>query len=443
MSEKSVYERIKQLFEEICNGRIREASRKKDDTGSWTRERNMPLRDILRCILGKKGLSTVMEVRHYFGAAEKEDQTVSKQDYLQQRQKLNPEVFKQLNEGYLKGFYSGAEAQEWNGYLVMATDGSRAEIPNSAENRKTYGESENKYGKGVARANISALHDVLNRFILDVGIHTYKDSEIEEAKAHIAALKGIVGERPVAIMFDRNYASLEFADFLEKSGVKYLIRLHNGDYAAERAGMKSDDEEVELACTKHRVRQLKKKSPERAAELERQQSVKVRIVNTVFDNKEQASFMTNLREGSADEIKELYRKRWSIEQKYHTLKNKLKFESVTGKASIYVKQDFWAQMIVFNIVQDLITAAEDRAVKKAKEKALKYEVRINENIAIGLFKEKFIKLTIEDDALKKAEMYNRLIADMEKYIVPVRTLKGAPRKWTTCNKYKCNLKPSF
>ena len=70
-------------------------------------------------------------------------------------------------------------------------------------------------------------------------------------------------------------------------------------------------------------------------------------------------------------------------------------------------------------------------------------MRINENIAIGLFKEKFIRLTIEDDALKKAEMYNELIADMEKHIVPVRTLKGAPRKWKYFNKYKCNLKPSF
>jgi len=443
MSEESVYGRIKQFFKDICSERIKEAARQKDDTASWTRERNMPLRDILRCILGKKGLSAVMEVRQFFAAAKKEEQTVSKQDYLQQRQKLNPEVFKELNAGYLKGFYSGEEAQEWNGYLVMAADGSRAEIPNSAENRKTYGESENKYGKGVARANISALHDVLNRFILDIGIHTYKASEIEEAKAHIAALKGIVGERPVLIMFDRNYASLEFADFLEKSGVKYLIRLHNGDYRAERARMKSDDEEVEIAYTKNRLRKLKKESPERAAELGRQRSVKLRIVNTVFDNKVKASFMTNMSEGSADDIKELYRKRWSIEQKYHTLKNKLKFESVTGKASVYVKQDFWAQMIVFNIVQDLISAAEQRAVKKAEEKQLKYEVRINENIAIGLFKEKFIKLTIEDDAVKKAEMYNRLIADMEKHIVPVRILKGAPRKWKYFNKYKCNLKPSF
>jgi len=403
----------------------------------------MPLGDMLICTLAKKGLSAIMELRQYFQAANKIERTVSKQDYLRQRQKLNPEVFKVLNGNYLRRFYDGKEAQKWHGYLVMAVDGSRAEIPNSEENRQVYGESENKYGKAVARANISALHDVFNRFVLDIGIHHYRDSEIAEAKKHIKALKEITGGQPALIMFDRNYASLEFVDFLEKTGVKYLIRLHKGDYEAEQSGMKSKDEEVKLEYTKGRLRQLKKKSPRRAAELEKRQSVKVRIIRTVFDNGERAAFMTNMSEGSAGEIKRLYRKRWSIEKKYHALKNKLKFESVTGKASIYVKQDFWAQMLVSNIVQDLINGAEYHAVKKAKKKRLKYEVRVNENIAIGLFKEKLIRLAVEEDDRQKAEMYRQLIADMEKNIVPVRKLKSAPRKWKYFNKYKCNLKPSF
>jgi transposase len=153
--------------------------------------------------------------------------------------------------------------------------------------------------------------------------------------------------------------------------------------------------------------------------------------------------MTNLKEGTTAQILRLYRKRWAIEQKYHTLKNKLKFESVTGKASIYVEQDFWAQTLVFNMVQDLITAAECRAKKKAKKKRLKYEMRINENIAIGLFKEQFIRLMIEEDDSRKDEMFRRLTADMERNIVPVRKLRSSPRKWKYFNKYKCNLKPSF
>jgi hypothetical protein len=125
------------------------------------------------------------------------------------------------------------------------------------------------------------------------------------------------------------------------------------------------------------------------------------------------------------------------------LKNKIKFESVTGKASIYVEQDFWAQTLVFNMVQDMITAAEKRAVRNAQKKNDRYQIRINENIAIGLFKEQFIRLMMEEEDSIKNAMFVRLIADMEKNIVPIRKLKGAPRKQNRMNKYKCNLKPSF
>jgi len=443
MSVQEIYYRISQLFTEICSKEIRNAARNTEDYVSWTRQRKMPLNDILTCVLAKKGLSTVMELRHYFQAVERMEQTVSKQDYLQQRQKLNPEVFKLLNRNYLKRFYNGHETKGWRGYLVMAADGSRAEIPNSAENRRVYGESGNLKEKPIARANISALHDVFNQFILDIGVHHYRDSEIEEARANILALKEIVNEKPVLVMFDRNYASLEFIDFLDKSGVKYLIRLHENDFKSEREKMKNADEEVEIALTNNRLRHIQNKFPQRAQEMWEQKLNKVRIIKTVLPNGDQAAFITNLTEGTTGDIKRLYKKRWSIEQKYHTLKNKLKFESVTGKASIYVKQDFWAQMMVFNIVQDLITAAERRAARKSKKKCHKYAVRINENIAIGLFKERFINLIMEEDENIKDKMFKRLMSDMERFILPVRELKSSPRKWNHFSKYKCNQKPSF
>jgi IS4 transposase len=98
--------------------------------------------------------------------------------------------------------------------------------------------------------------------------------------------------------------------------------------------MKQADGEVAIEYTKARLRALRKKSPQRAEELEGRKSVGVRIVETTLGNGEKAGFMTDLREGNAEDIKRLYRERWSIEKKYHTLKNKLKFESVTGKASV-------------------------------------------------------------------------------------------------------------
>jgi hypothetical protein len=113
------------------------------------------------------GLSTVMELRQYFDDMEKKEQTVSKQAYLQQRQKLNPEVFNILNRNYLRRYYSGEEGRMWRGYLVTAIDGSIGEIPNSKENRQNYGESESKNGKEVvARVNISALQIMSALFLM-------------------------------------------------------------------------------------------------------------------------------------------------------------------------------------------------------------------------------------------------------------------------------------
>jgi hypothetical protein len=70
-------------------------------------------------------------------------------------------------------------------------------------------------------------------------------------------------------------------------------------------------------------------------------------------------------------------------------------------------------------------------------------VRINENIAVGLFKEQFIRLILEEDNTQKDELFRGLVADMERNIVPVRKLKSSNRKWNYFNKYKCNQKPSF
>lgn len=75
--------------------------------------------------------------------------------------------------------------------------------------------------------------------------------------------------------------------------------------------------------------------------------------------------MTNLSMNIwSKEIENLYFKRWKIEKKYHTLKNKMKFESITGKATIYVYQDFWAQIVVYNMIQDVMHASNEEITNR-------------------------------------------------------------------------------
>ena len=110
---------------------------------TFTRNRKMPLKDILLCCLAKKGLTIVFELRNYFRQKETPFIKMTKQGYLQQRKRLTSQVFLHLNNQYLWDFYYSSEFHLWNGYLLLAIDGRKAKVPNSKENREVFGISTN------------------------------------------------------------------------------------------------------------------------------------------------------------------------------------------------------------------------------------------------------------------------------------------------------------
>ena len=202
------------------------------------------------------------------------------------------------------------------------------------------------------------------------------------------------------------------------------------------------DENIQLVCTANRLRAVRKGDPLRAAELERRGELRARIITTKFDNAEVGAPIANLRkECQAADIRRLYRKQWAVETKYHPLKNKIKFERVTGKASIYGEQDFWAQVLVFNVVQDLLSRVEEKLKRQVKREGYRYGMRINENRVIGLFKERLVRIIMEGDHVEQGRMFRQMGAKMVRNIVPIRASPGRPRRWHYCNKY--NLNPTF
>ncbi len=115
---------------------------------------------------------------------------MSVQGYLQQRKRLNPEIFSYLNRKYLMDFYRSGEVRLWNGYLLVAIDGSKAEVPNSKENREIFGSSSNQHSKtGSVRALTSGMYDILNHFYLDIEAGHISASENELAKRNFKHLR--------------------------------------------------------------------------------------------------------------------------------------------------------------------------------------------------------------------------------------------------------------
>ena len=118
----------------------------------------------------------------------------------------------------------------------------------------------------------------------------------------------------------------------------------------------------------------------------------------------------------------------------------MKFESVTGQASIYVEQDFLAQIHVYNMMEDIVMSAEE-GIEESKN--TKYRHRINENMAIGLFSQKFIDILLAHSIRKRKRLLKKLINEMKKYLLPVRPSFSRKRKFTEANKYSANQKSSF
>jgi hypothetical protein len=285
--------------------------------------------------------------------------------------------------------------------------------------------------------------DVLNRFILDIEVDRYGTSELEQAKRHIEAIEGIIGKEKALILFDRNYPSLDLLNVLDEKGIQYVIRLNSRAYKEEREGSRGGEGRIRILHTKARLGKIRHKDAKRAEELELKGSLEARIVKNDFAG-EPGAFITNLGdEVRRAEVRNLYWKRWQIEQRFHALKNKMKGEYASGKNELYVKQDYWASVLAHNVIQDMIRGANVVAKKRVAKKHLKYAIRVNENIAIGQFKTAFIKIMLEDNDEQRNILYVKAVEKMAKNVVPIRKLPSKPRTFHIANKYKGNLKPSY
>ena len=405
---------------------------------AFTRKRKMPVCDIIISIMTSKKQTCAMELRNFFKLKDREE--ISKQAYFKARQNLDPEVFTYLND-----FYKHPdEVKTWKGYIVLAIDGSKVEIPNSEENREKYGVLRNQNEtESPARAMISGLFDVFNKFFLDLQICNIHESELDAAEKNLEAIKRIGIEQKAIIIFDRGYPSFEMLYYLEKLGLKYIIRLPSTGFDKERASVKSDDEEITLEINNNRLRNVKSRNSEIYKEMKNLKSINTRLVSENTPAGQKFSVFTNLpSEISSEEICDAYFFRWKIEEAYHTLKNKMKFESVSGQASIYVEQDFLAQIHVYNMMEDMIEFVEDELLK-SDEKKSKYHQHLNENMAIGLFAQDFIKILLEENGRKRYNLMKTLQKDMQKYLLPKRLSISQKRTFRKANKYSANQKNSF
>ncbi len=418
-----------------------------ENKNNFSRNRKITFSDILLMTYNKQAKTTSIEIRNYEKNMKgKETMEYTNEAYLKQRRNLNPEVFKEGNKIYLQDFYESTNVIYNKDYLVMAIDGSKFEVPNTPQNRDFFGIQKTQHERQPARANLSTIYDINNNFYLDVQIDKYSSSEKTLAKQNIEQALKILNDKKMIVIFDRNYASLEMFLWLNKHNIKFVIRMVDNFYKNEIEGMKTDDEIVYLKHTYPRLQNLRVNYPEESKELEELKETKIRCTKIKLENGSEEKILSNLdfNEFNKNEIKELYNNRWNIETSYNCIKSKLKIEAFTGNLPILIKQDIYAQILVYNQLQDMIYTGNKLLKEKLKNKKIKLEYKINENMAVGLFKNELIKILLIEDLKKSNEQYENLLIEMTNYATAMRKGRPSqPRLFNRANRYRTNMKSSF
>jgi len=428
------YDRIRNIRTEVKSDEMLEFGRL--NSKAFTRNRKMNFEDYCWFILNKRGITLKMEIENYVEKMNKE--VITESAICQQRKNLNPLVFKKLNESYVRNIYENEKVKTVKEYLILAIDGSDLEIPNVQKLKEEYGEAKNqKENRTTAKATASFIYDTLNEIILTSNIDKYKTSERELAKRGIEEIERIIKNRKVIIVFDRGYPSLELMNYLEEKGIKYIIRINKIRYKEEITSMHSKDEKVDIKIESTRLYNIKDKKIKE--KLKKEKKYTIRIVKYQLESEEEV-LATNLEIFSTEEIGKLYFKRWKIETAYGIAKNKLNIENISGQSRIIVEQEFYASVLMQNIMSDIKNEANEKIEKKKKEKAKKYEYKINTNILIGKLRKKFIEIAV-DTSEEGDKEYNKLIEEIQRYLVPIRENRKNPRRKLSYRvKYRQNQK---
>lgn len=430
---------INKLKKEINDDSINERCRKNEK--DFTRNRKLTPKDLIYYSINNRGKTTKMELYDFIEQYNYEN--VSDVALLKQREKLNEEVFKELNRSSLKDFYHlfKKEVKTFKGYIITAIDGSDCEVPNTPITRERYKSISGKNDGKVARIKLSNCYDLLNHYVLDTEIEEYKHSENELAERHMKKIEEIISEYPIISIRDRGYLSLSYMFHSVMENKKFVIRLNQRYFKLEQNLMISNDEWIEIQYQYDRIRKHIKDDEELYNYYESGKTIKIRFVNIELPTGETETIMTNLESDkfSIKDINDIYQMRWGIETSYAYLKESMMITNISSSKDCIIKQEIYSQMMVYNIMQSITNDLE----QDIDQEKYKHPMKININMAIGFVKRFLLKILLEDNEKEKDKLSNLLFENILKNIVPIRKNRHYERDNSHKNKHPINKRKSI
>lgn len=375
----------------------------------FTRRRKMSFIQYILFILEKSGRSLQAALNTFFSSMKDANAEYSKQAFSKGRLRIKPDAIRTLFAFTVNEFYNSAPFNTFLGYRVLAIDGTRLNLPNTAELAEEYG-TQTSQGPAQVQALVSCLYDVVNKLLVDVRFSPCKSSEREDAADMIRALRGQCSVKDLILM-DRGYPSAELLYQLESQNQAYVVRCCT-EFVR---GMKRQGND----CTiEHRFAKLKN------------HPFKLRIVTVQLPNGKEEILATNLysEDITPEILAQIYQMRWGIETQYDNIKNKLSVENFSGTSKIAVLQDFYATMTLWNLTGIIALDVKDEIEAQHNSPENKFAYQLNISMTISTLKERVIELVMCGSKFKSGRILRKIVKALRKCVVPIRPGRSFDRR---------------
>jgi hypothetical protein len=356
---------------------------------------------------------------------------VSKAALTKARMKLKAEAFIELNEHLINCFDANFNPITWQGFRLIAGDGSTVKLPRIDEIANHFGAWNVRQGEACPMARISQLFDPLNKMTINALIGPKSTGERQQAAQLFSRLPS-----NALVLLDRGYPAFWLFKLIASQRAHFCARIsRKWDIVRKFINSGKQEKIILLKAAYSSIEQCRDLGLDISP-------LTLRLIRIELDSGETEVLITSLTDKQAypkNLFADLYHHRWPVEEDYKVMKRRIEIEAFTGKSILSVYQDFHANIFFKNLVSFMAFPVQSElTVTGVKEQ---HEHQINFTHALGKAKHLVVLLFQRTKAVIR-----QLIRDFQDLLrhttESIRPGRKFPRKHKIVkNSFYLNYKP--
>jgi hypothetical protein len=339
--------------------------------------------------------------------------TIARSSVSQARDRLGSEPLKWLFEHSAKTWSErSADAHRWRGLRIYGIDGSTVRVPDSPENRDTFGgqNGRNESESGYPMLRIVALMVLRSHLIAACSVVGYGRAGEREAAEPL--LSSIPNQSLVIV--DRGFYAATFMLDVEAGQERHWLSRARSVQAyrvVKRFGKGDELIEVDI---RDEARRLRPDLP---------RTFQMRSITYKRKGFKEQRLLTSLRDPKrfpAAELAELYHERWEIELGYDEIKTELldREETIRSRKPEGVRQEVWGILLAYNLVRlEMESIAKQARIEPTR-------ISFIESLRLMRDEWEWLSVTSPGAIPKRLETMRR---NLKRYVLPPRRQRRFPR----------------